>query len=117
MRRVAFANDALKKFVEWEAINRKIFIRISSLIEEIRRTPFSGTGKPEPLKGNLKGKWSRRIDNEHRLVYSVTEDQIVVHGDIMSSLGRILNVLQQRATASLQVMPSPFYATFKVFLR
>ncbi len=52
--------------------------RIIKLLEEIQRTPFEGTGKPEPLKYNLKGCWSRRIDDEHRLVYEVTNDEIVV---------------------------------------
>ncbi|MER0439401.1 Txe/YoeB family addiction module toxin [Emticicia sp. W12TSBA100-4] len=79
MRKIVFDKDSLQTFVEWEAINRKIFVRIAKLIEECRRTPFAGTGKPEPLKGNLKGKWSRRIDDEHRLVYTVTDNEIIVH--------------------------------------
>lgn len=79
MRRIVFEKDVLQKLVEWSSINRKIFIRISKLIEETKRTPFDGTGKPEPLKGNLKGKWSRRIDDEHRLVYTVTDDEIIIH--------------------------------------
>ena len=79
MRKIVFDKDSLKVFVEWEVINRKTFIRISKLIEECRRTPFDGTGKPEPLKGNLKGKWSIRIDDEHRLVYTITENEIIIH--------------------------------------
>ncbi|MFY7909496.1 MAG: Txe/YoeB family addiction module toxin [Emticicia sp.] len=79
MRKIVFDKDSLKTFVEWEAVNRKIFVRIAKLIEECRRTPFDGTGKPEPLKGNLKGKWSSRIDDEHRLVYTVTDNGIIVH--------------------------------------
>jgi len=79
MRRIVFEKDVLQKFVEWSSINRKIFIRISKLIEETKRTPFDGTGKPEPLKGNLKGKWSRRIDDEHRLVYTVNDEEIIIH--------------------------------------
>ena len=79
MRKIVFENNSLSKFVEWESINRKTFIRIAKLIEEIKRTPFDGTGKPEPLKGNLKGKWSRRIDDEHRIVYTVKDDEIIIH--------------------------------------
>ncbi len=52
--------------------------RIIKLLGEIQRNPFEGTGKPEPLKYNLKGYWSRRIDDEHRLVYEITNDDIVV---------------------------------------
>lgn len=52
--------------------------RIIKLLEEIQRNPFEGTGKPEPLKFNLKGCWSRRIDDEHRLVYQVTNDEIII---------------------------------------
>jgi toxin YoeB len=52
--------------------------RIIKLLEEIQRNPFEGTGKPEPLKHNLKGLWSRRIDDEHRLVYEVTNDEVIV---------------------------------------
>lgn len=52
--------------------------RILKLINEIKRTPFKGTGKPEPLKYQLKGKWSRRITDEHRLVYEVSDDLITI---------------------------------------
>jgi len=53
-------------------------IYINKLIEETRRTPFEGIGKPEPLKANLSGYWSRRIDDKNRLVYSVEEDSIII---------------------------------------
>ena len=58
--------------------NGQIQMRISLLILSIQQTPFEGIGKPEPLKHNLSGKWSRRIDKEHRLVYAVDEQRIII---------------------------------------
>ena len=78
MRRVLFENNALSDFTNWATENKKIFDRIVKLLDEIRRTPFTGTGKPEPLKHNLKGYWSRRITDEHRLIYKVSDDLIIV---------------------------------------
>ncbi|NBB21028.1 Txe/YoeB family addiction module toxin [Runella sp. CRIBMP] len=78
MRNISFTPTAFGQFNEWRSINKKMQDRIIKLLEEIQRTPFEGTGKPEPLKYNLKGCWSRRIDDEHRLVYEVTNDEIVV---------------------------------------
>ena len=60
----------------WIKQNRKIALRIVKLIKEVQRNPFEGTGKPEPLKHELSGCWSRRIDKEHRLVYQVKDDKI-----------------------------------------
>jgi toxin YoeB len=60
----------------WVEKDRKKALRIIKLIKEVQRHPFSGTGKPEPLKHGLSGCWSRRIDQEHRLVYQVKEDKI-----------------------------------------
>jgi toxin YoeB len=62
----------------WLAPDRAILKRINRLIEECRRTPFEGIGKPEALKHQLAGYWSRRITEEHRLVYAVEDDQVVV---------------------------------------
>jgi toxin YoeB len=62
----------------WLKIDRKTYIKIAELIEETRRTPFKGRGSPEALKHKLKGKWSRRINEEHRLVYEVTDDSIEI---------------------------------------
>ena len=59
--------------------NTKIMKRISMLLEDISAHPFTGRGKPEPLKGKLRGKWSRRINDEHRLVYSVSNNMIYVY--------------------------------------
>jgi toxin YoeB len=78
MREVKFTPEAFEQFVEWGKRDKKISDRLSKLIVEICRTPFDGTGKPEPLKGNLRGCWSRRIDGEHRLVYEVSPTEIKV---------------------------------------
>jgi len=60
----------------WTRTDRRRALRIFKLVEDVLRDPFAGTGKPEPLKGELSGKWSRRIDQEHRLVYEVSEDRV-----------------------------------------
>jgi toxin YoeB len=77
MRTVAFEEIALEQFYEWEKTDIKTFTKIVKLIAECRDTPFSGIGKPEALKYNLKGLWSRRITKEHRLVYQVTINNII----------------------------------------
>lgn len=59
--------------------NEKIMNRITALLKDIEKHPFSGMGKPEPLKGNLQGKWSRRITDEHRMVYSISSGRIYVY--------------------------------------
>ena len=78
MKDVEFEDDALKQFLDWEKNDKKIFSKIVKLIDECRHDPFKGTGKPEPLKHKLKGFWSRRITNEHRLVYQVTKNSIII---------------------------------------
>ena len=69
---MTFDEDAWDEYLEWQSDDRKTLARLNALIEECRRHPFRGTGKPEPLGGNLSGWWSRRINREHRLVYRVT---------------------------------------------
>ena len=69
---------SFEEFTEWQNTDKKIYKKIASLIKEISRTPFTGTGKPEPLKCDLSGYWSRRIDDKNRLVYRVTEAQIEI---------------------------------------
>jgi toxin YoeB len=59
--------------------NVKIMKRITDLLNDIEKHPFTGIGKPEPLKGNLQGKWSRRINNEHRMVYSISNGRIYIY--------------------------------------
>jgi toxin YoeB len=60
-------------YVEWLGVDRRVLKKLNVLIEDCRRSPFAGLGKPEPLRGELTGYWSRRIDDEHRLVYAVAE--------------------------------------------
>ena len=78
MRKIAFLPQAFEDFHLWASNNRKIYTKIVALIKDIDRHPFSGLGKPEPLKRNLKGLWSRRITKEHRLVYKLTDEEIII---------------------------------------
>ena len=70
--------DAWNDYIYWQTQDRKTLKRINLLIKDISRDPFQGIGKPEPLKGNLTGFWSRRIDEENRLVYVVEEKVIIL---------------------------------------
>jgi len=78
MRIVAFHQSAFEQYNEWATTDKKMFERLRRLIAETARTPFTGVGKPEPLKRDLKGYWSRRITEEHRPVYKVTDEQIII---------------------------------------
>ena len=78
MRIIAFHQEAFEQYNEWAARDKKTFERLKRLISEAAKTPFEGIGKPEPLKHELKVYWSRRITGEHRLVYKVTDEQIVI---------------------------------------
>lgn len=75
---VAFYTKALDDFYEWESTDKKIFKRIKELIKDITRNPFEGIGKPEPLKHELSGYWSRRINDEHRLVYKISDNTLYI---------------------------------------
>lgn len=75
---VTFTPTALDDLRYWLKTDKRQAERVLALLEEIRRTPFEGTGKPEPLRFQLAGCWSRRIDREHRLVYQVEETEIIV---------------------------------------
>ena len=75
---VAFYKTAFEDYNEWEKLDKKIFKRIKELIKDISRTPFSGIGKPEPLKHELSGYWSRRINDEHRLVYKISKNTLYI---------------------------------------
>lgn len=70
--------DAWNDYVYWQTQDRKTLKRINLLIKDISRSPFEGLGKPEPVKGTLTGFWSRRIDEENRLVYVVEEKVIIL---------------------------------------
>jgi toxin YoeB len=76
--KVAFTGKGWEDYVHWQTADRQILKRINRLIEDALRDPFEGIGKPEPLKYALAGAWSRRITEEHRLVYLPMDDEIVV---------------------------------------
>ena len=76
--RLIFGETAWEEYVYWQSVNPKMSAKINTLLKECLRTPFHGIGKPEPLRGDLKGWWSRRIDQEHRLVYQPTGDGLLV---------------------------------------
>jgi toxin YoeB len=78
VRSIHFDPDGWEDFQYWLATDRKMARRIVRLINEIQRDPFDGIGKPEPLKGDLSGYWSRRIDDEHRLVYRADNDEVKI---------------------------------------
>lgn len=81
---IAFRGDAWRDYVAWQQEDAKVLERINALIGECLRDPFCGTGKPEPLRQNLTGWWSRRITGEHRLVYRVRESGEVQALEILS---------------------------------
>lgn len=76
--KILFAEDAWEDYLYWQRTEKKILKRINLLIKDIQRQPYSGIGKPEPLKFNWSGYWSRRIDSEHRLVYKIKDDAICI---------------------------------------
>ena len=78
MRIVAFHQEAFEQYNDWAKTDKKLFVRLERLIVETAKNPFDGIGKPEPLKADLKGFWSRRINDEHRLIYKVTDEQIII---------------------------------------
>ncbi len=79
MRDVQFHKDAMDELAEWFEEDRKSGLRVMRLIKECRRTPFEGIGKPEALKGDKKGLWSRRIDEKHRMLYTATDDHLIIY--------------------------------------
>ena len=70
--------ESWNDYLFWQETDKRMVRKINDLIKDIRRTPFEGKGKPEPLKHNLAGFWSRRITEEHRLVYSITNDALLI---------------------------------------
>ncbi len=74
--KIIFHPNAWEDYLYWQKENKKILRKINTLIKDIQRTPQSGLGKPEPLKFDFSGFWSRRIDHEHRLVYRVEEQEL-----------------------------------------
>ena len=76
--KLVFSRHAWEDYLYWQKTDRQIVRRINALIESIRRSPFKGIGKPEPLKNRLAGYWARRIDSEHRLVYRIEGESIYI---------------------------------------
>jgi toxin YoeB len=77
-RLLAWTNDVWADYVYWQGQDKKTLKRINKLITDTKRSPFEGIGKPEPLKENLSGFWSRRVDESNRLVYAVSDSHITV---------------------------------------
>lgn len=78
MRKILFTPIAFEQYNNWQEDNKQVFAKLKKLIKETAKTPFEGTGKPEALKYDYAGYWSRRITDEHRLVYKVEENLIEV---------------------------------------
>lgn len=76
--KIAFTESGWSDYLWFQENDRKLLKRINLLIRDATRSPFEGIGKPEPLKGDLSGHWSRRITDEHRLVYTVTPDTLII---------------------------------------
>ena len=78
MSNLSFSENAWQDYLYWQTQDKKILRRINQLLQDISRNGYDGLGKPEPLKGNLSGFWSRRIDDTHRLAYRVSDDMIEI---------------------------------------
>ena len=76
--RLIFSDHAWNDYLYWQKSDKKILKRINLLIKDVQRSPFEGIGKPEPLKHALSGYWSRRINEEHRFVYKVNDNSILI---------------------------------------
>ena len=76
--KIVSSSQSWEDYLHWQHTDKKLLKRINALIKEIVRTPFEGTGKPEPLRHALGGYWSRRINDEHRLVYKVEGDAVLI---------------------------------------
>ena len=76
--KLIWSEKSWEDYLYWQKMDKKILKKINTLIKEIKRTPFEGIGKPEPLKHELAGCWSRRITHEHRLVYEVSDESIFI---------------------------------------
>jgi toxin YoeB len=77
--KITFSKNAWEDYISWQNEDKKILRKINELIKDIQRTPYIGIGKPEPLKFDLVGFWSRRIDREHRLVYQVINNELLIY--------------------------------------
>jgi len=77
--KITFSLNAWEEYLSWQRDDKKMVKKINKLIKAINREPFSGIGKPEPLKFDLSGFWSRRIDREHRLVYQYRDGEVLIY--------------------------------------
>ena len=75
---ISFVQRSWDDYNQWQKDDKKVFLKIQKLIKDTIRNPHGGLGKPEPLKNNLQGYWSKRITDEHRLVYKVEENQLII---------------------------------------
>ena len=76
--KLVFVEESWEDYLYWQKTDKQKLKKINELLKDIMRSPFEGVGKPEPLKYKFAGFWSRRIDHEHRLIYQVTEDSILI---------------------------------------
>jgi toxin YoeB len=76
--KLIFSEQAWEDYLHWQKTDRKVLTRINTLIQEIQREPLSGVGKPEPLKHGFAGYWSRRITDEHRIVYKIKDNSVLI---------------------------------------
>lgn len=76
--KLIFSEQAWEDYLYWQKADRKLMERINHLIREIQRQPFAGIGKPEPLKHAFAGYWSRRVNDEHRIVYKIQDDSVLI---------------------------------------
>ena len=76
--KLIFAEQAWEDYLHWQKVDPRLLERINALIKDIARTPFAGIGKPEPLKHALAGYWSRRINDEHRIVYRIADGAMLI---------------------------------------
>lgn len=77
-QRLTFTSEAWEEYLYWQGHDKQLLKKINQLLKDYQREPHSGVGKPEPLKGDLSGSWSKRINDEHRLVYIVNDNEIRV---------------------------------------
>lgn len=79
MKRITFSKNSWEEYTSWQTEDKQMLRKINELIKDIQKHPNVGIGKPEPLKYDLAGFWSRRIDREHRLVYQVIDQEILIY--------------------------------------
>ena len=79
MMRITFSKNSWEEYTSWQVEDKQMLRKINELIKDIQRHPFEGIGKPEPLKYDLAGFWSRRIDREHRLVYQIIDNELLIY--------------------------------------